>query len=355
MTVSIKIQEEIVGDDVILAGDIGGTKTVLGLFEEESDGRLRQRVQLVYPSREYAGLEEILQDMATRASLTSVTRACFGIAGPVVNGRCRTTNLPWEVDEESLGQLLGIPRAVLLNDLEAAAYGMLYLDDDDLVDLNPTGRQVEGNVAVIAAGTGLGEAMLFWDGEKYHPIASEGGHCDFAPSTPQQDELLCWLRNRWPGHVSFERLLSGPGVFTLYQFLRDKGYADEPLAMRQLPEGADSSAMVSECALRDHDPLCTEALRLFVEIYGAEAGNLALKSLSVGGVFVGGGIAPKILPLIHSGGFLEAFMAKGRFEELLRGMSVRVSTNALAPLIGAANFANRGRVASKSSSGLGVA
>ncbi len=338
---------------MILAGDIGGTKTVLGLFEEEG-GRLRQRVQLVYPSRDYAGLEDILRDMGQRASLRQVTRACFGIAGPVVNGRCRTTNLPWEVDEESLAQLLGISQAKLLNDLEAAAYGMLYLGDDDLVDLNPTGRSVKGNVAVIAAGTGLGEAMLFWDGEKYHPIASEGGHCDFAPCTPQQDELLCWLRNRWPGHVSFERLLSGPGVYTLYQFLRDKDFADEPVAMKNLPEGADPSAMVSECALRDHDPLCSEALRLFVEIYGAEAGNLALKSLSVGGVFVGGGIAPKIMPMIRSGTFLDAFMAKGRFEELLRAMSIKVSTNALAPLIGAANYANRDSLTAREPSGRGL-
>jgi glucokinase len=217
---------------------------------------------------------------------------------------------------------------------------MLYLEEDEFADLNPKGRKVNGNRAVIAAGTGLGEAMLYYDGSAYHPIGSEGGHSDFAPLTPQQDELLKWMRNRYPGHVSYERILSGPGIYTLYEFLVESDFTPQPSSMLHIPEGKDRSAMVSECALKELNPLCMEALRLFAEIYGAEAGNLALKSMSLGGVYIGGGIAPKILSVLSNNHFMNGFLGKGRFNEMLQAMQVKVSLNPQTALLGAAYYAH---------------
>lgn len=322
---------------MILAGDIGGTKTNLALFELVN-GALEVQAQHQFASREYSSLTEVIAAFEKKSLLPYVDAACFGIAGPVIGGSCRTTNLPWEITTSGLQEHLGTEKVRLMNDLEATAYGMLYLPESEFVDLNPTGRALQGNRAVIAAGTGLGEAMLFHDGTAYHPIGSEGGHSDFAPVTPQQDELLKWLRNRYPGHVSYERVLSGPGIYTLYEFLLESGFAPQPASMLKLPEGADRSAAVSECALSQNDPLCMETLRLFAEIYGAEAGNLALKSMSLGGVYIGGGIAPKILPVITDH-FMNGFAAKGRFEEMLRGMQVKVALDPETALLGAAHFA----------------
>lgn len=322
---------------MILAGDIGGTKTNLALFERLDDA-LVIKSQQQFASREFSSLTDIIAAFVQQHSMTPVDAACFGIAGPVIDRCCRTTNLPWEITTWGLQQQLGTDRVHLMNDLEATAYGMLCLPDEQFVDLNPAGRPLEGNRAVIAAGTGLGEAILFHDGTHYHPIGSEGGHSDFAPVTPQQDELLKWLRSRYPDHVSFERVLSGPGIYTLYQFLHESGFAPQPSCMLNIPESKDPSAMVSECALKQNDPLCTETLRLFAEIYGAEAGNLALKSMSLGGVYIGGGIAPKILPFI-TGHFMKGFVAKGRFEAMLRNMQIRVALDPETSLLGAARFA----------------
>ncbi|MCJ7766300.1 MAG: glucokinase [Thiovulaceae bacterium] len=323
---------------MILAGDIGGTKTNLALFELV-DNILEIQAQHQFASREFSSLTDVIIAFEQMSSKPLIDAACFGVAGPVIDGRCHTTNLAWDITISGLQKHLNIERVRLMNDLEATAYGMLYLPDDEFIDLNPTGRAVDGNRAVIAAGTGLGEAMLFWDGTQYHPIGSEGGHSDFAPATAQQDELLKWMRNRYPGHVSFERILSGSGIYTLYEFLLESGFAPQPVSMIQIPEGQDRSALVSECALIQNDPLCMETLRLFAEIYGAEAGNLALKSMSLGGVYIGGGIAPKILPVVTKNHFMNAFASKGRFEELLRGMQVKIALNAETALLGAAHFA----------------
>lgn len=323
---------------MILAGDIGGTKTNLALYEASANG-LEVRAQNQFKSRDYSSLTDVIIEFIKETDNPKIEAACFGIAGPVINGRCRTTNLPWDITTSGLQEHLDTNKVRLMNDLESTAYGMLYLDDNEFVDLNPNGRVIDGNRAIIAAGTGLGEAIMFWDGAHYHPIGTEGGHTDFAPVTPQQDELLQWLRNRYPGHVSVERILSGPGVYTLYEFLAETGYAPQPAFMSNLSDNADRSAMVSQGALRDKDPLCLAALRLFAEIYGAEAGNLALKTLSLGGVYIGGGIAPKILPIIRNEHFMNGFTAKGRFEEMLRGMQVRVALNAETSLLGAARFA----------------
>lgn len=323
---------------MILAGDIGGTKTNLALFELVGD-TLTMQVQQQFPSRAFSSLNELIIAFEKEISMPSIDAACFGIAGPVIEERCRTTNLPWEIISSELEEYLGTNKVRLLNDLEATAYGMLYLEEDEFIDLNPTGRKIDGNRAVIAAGTGLGEAMLYYDGMDYHPISSEGGHSDFAPVTEQQDALLKWMRKRYPEHVSYERILSGPGIYTLYEFLHESGFAPQPASMINIPKDKDRSAMVTECALTQNDSLCMEALRLFTEIYGAEAGNLALKTMSLGGVYLGGGIAPKILPIITGKHFMHSFASKGRFEELLWAMQVKIALNPETALLGAAHFA----------------
>lgn len=324
---------------MILAGDIGGTKTVLGLFEE-AGGTLQAAREETFPSRSHGALEEILDRFLGSGSRPAIRAACFGVAGPVVDGRSRTTNLPWELDEVALARRVGAPRAKLLNDLEAAAYGMLFLAPGDLRTLHPGAGQRRGNIAVIAAGTGLGEAMLHWDGDRYHPIASEGGHADFAPRTDLEVELLGYLRREF-GHVSYERLLSGPGLFNIYRFLRDSGYAEEPAWLREELASGDPSATITRLALADRHLLCTGSLDLFAAIYGAEAGNLALRCLAVGGVYVGGGIAPKILPKLQNGTFVRAFTEKGRLADLMRTIAVKVALNSGAPLIGAAHYGRR--------------
>lgn len=323
---------------MILAGDIGGTKTNLALYEPSESG-LKVKVQHQFKSRDFSSLSDVIMVFLEKTSKPKVEAACFGIAGPVINGRCRTTNLPWDITTSGLQEHLDTDKVRLMNDLESTAYGMLYLEENEFVDLNPNGRVIDGNRAIIAAGTGLGEALMYWDGGEYHPIGTEGGHTDFAPVTAQQDDLLKWMRNRYPGHVSIERILSGPGVYTLFEFLSETSSTPQPAFMTMSSQGEDRSAMVSQGALRDNDPLCLATLRLFSEIYGAEAGNLALKSLSLGGVYIGGGIAPKILPILQSDHFMNGFAGKGRFEEMLRGMQVRIALNAETSLLGAAHFA----------------
>ena len=323
---------------MILAGDIGATKTSLALFELVGDTLIMQ-VQQEFPSRAFSSLNELIIAFEKETSMPSIDVACFGIAGPVIEEHCRTTNLPWVITSSELQEYLGTNKVRLLNDLEATAYGMLYLAEDEFIDLNPTGRKITGNRAVIAAGTGLGEAILYYDGMEYHPIGSEGGHSDFAPVTEQQDALLKWMRKRYPEHVSYERILSGPGIYTLYEFLHESAFAPQPASMINILKEKDPSAMVTECALTQNDPLCMETLRLFTEIYAAEAGNLALKTMSLGGVYIGGGIAPKILPVMTKNNFMSGFASKGRFEELLRGMQVKISLNPETALLGAAHFA----------------
>ncbi len=314
---------------MILAGDIGGTKTLLALFEADGDA-LREVARQRYPSGDYAEFGDILDRFLTDARPTGLEAATIGVAGPVIDGQCRTTNLPWTLDTTTLRHRLGIERVFLLNDLQATAYGMLYLDDSDFAVLN-AGNAASGNAAVLAAGTGLGEAILFRDDNaRWHPIATEGGHCDFAPLDEQQDRLLAWLRQRYPDHVSIERIVSGPGLVDLHAFVRSE-------------RGEQATAITAEAitrgALAENDPCCLETLRLFARLYGAEAGNLALKSLARGGVYLGGGIAPKILPVLREGGFVAAFTAKGRFAPLLEQMPIKVSLNESTALLGAAWFA----------------
>jgi len=321
---------------VILAGDIGGTKTVLALFDDEGDGLDAIREE-VFPSREHASLEEILRQFLAAAGRPALRAACLGVAGPVMDGRSRVTNLPWEMDERTLGAALEVPRVRLLNDLEAAAHGMLGLPPEDLCVLQG-GRERRGHMAVIAAGTGLGEALLIWDGARHAAVASEGGHADFAPRDDLEIDLLRFLR-RDLGRVSYERVLSGPGLLSIYRFLRDRDRTPEPAWIGERMAGEDPGAVISEVGLAGKDPVCARALDMFVAIYGAAAGNLALTALTVGGVFVGGGIAPKIRPKMADGTFVAAFRAKGRFSPLMESIPVRLALNPRAPLFGAARVA----------------
>jgi glucokinase len=325
---------------MILAGDIGGTKTVLALFEPAGEGLETVR-EATFPSRDHATFEEILRTFLDGSKGARPEAACFGVAGAVMDGRVQTTNLPWSLEEDSLSQAIGGGKATLLNDLEAAAYGTLHLSLDEKHVLNPgTSRRKRGNIAVIAAGTGLGEAILFFDGQKYQPIASEGGHADFAPQSDAEVELYRYLHTKFSGHVSYERVLSGPGLFNIYSFFRETGQAPEPPWLAERLASGDPSAVVSQVGLAGQDPNCVATLDLFARIYGAEAGNLALKALAVGGVFIAGGIAPKILPaLTRDNAFLAGFFAKGRFAGLMKNLHLSVALNPKAPLIGAAHYA----------------
>jgi glucokinase len=326
---------------MILAGDIGGTKTVVALFDE-ADGTLRPVRDTTFHSREHASLEEILDRFVQAGPSGTLRAACFGVAGPVFEGRSHTTNLPWQLDEQTLAAVLGMPRVKLLNDLEAMAYGMLHLRAEDFCELNSRARLGQkGNVAVIAAGTGLGEALLYWDGERYHPLASEGGHADFAPRTDQEMDLLRYLHTKYRGHVSYERVLSGPGFHDVYLFLRASNREPEPAWLAEEMRAGDPSVAITEAGLAGKDPVCAATIELFCVLYGAEAGNLALKCMAVGGVFVGGGIALKVLPGLRDGSFMRGFTDKGRFADLLNQIEVRVALNPRAPLLGAAHYALR--------------
>ena len=313
----------------VLAGDIGGTKTLLALFRADGDGFREIRRQR-YPSDGYAEFVDLLDDFLRSAPGVTPDATAIGVAGPVIGEQCHTTNLPWILRADDLRRQTGSGSVFLLNDLQATAYGMLHLAEDEFAVLNE-GAKGSGNAAVIAAGTGLGEAILCFDAiGNWQPVATEGGHCDFAPQNALQDSLLHWLREHYPAHVSVERILSGPGLESLYQFLAEQaGKRVEPLNSRE----------ISARALAKKDDLCRQTLLLFAEIYGAEAGNLALKSLARGGVFVGGGIAPKILPILQEGHFMRGFLAKGRFTGLLERMPVKVSLNEETALLGAAHYA----------------
>lgn len=321
---------------MILAGDIGGTKTILSILTRDTHGSLTCLQEQTYASQQFTKFDDILT--AFLPAEVKIKSACFGVAGPVVNQRCQTTNLPWLLDATELKKKLATSKVKLLNDLEAMALGMLYLPEHDLVELNPDAETQTGNIAVIAAGTGLGEAILYWDGNKHYPMATEGGHSDFAAQNTQQDLLLAYLRKSYPDHVSCERILSGSGFSHLYDFLCDQGFAPPCPVVPEINSGIDRNAVISRLGVAGEDPLCAEAVRLFVELYGAETGNLALKSLATGGIFIGGGIGAKILPAMQDNKFMRAFKAKGRFFPLLEKIPVKLSINPRAPLIGAINY-----------------
>jgi glucokinase len=322
---------------VILAGDVGGTKTALALFDGQ-DGRFTLVREAALPSREFPTLEGAIARFLSDGPSGPIAAASFGIAGPVIEGRALTTNLPWTIDERALEQAIPAGRVRLMNDLEATGHGLAALAPESLVTLQP-GTPRPGNVALIAAGTGLGEALLIWDGEGHRVIPSEGGHADFAPRTELEIDLLRFLAKEF-GSVSYERILSGPGFFNVYRFLRDTGRAPEPAWLAEkLAAGGDPTAIIGPAALAGRDPLCVATLDVFTSVYGAEAGNLALKVLSVGGVYIAGGIAPRFRAKLEDGAFIAAFRAKGRFRDLMDAMPVHLVLEPRTALLGAARVA----------------
>jgi len=321
---------------MFLAGDIGGTKTNLAIYAYEK-GRLEATKTASFASRDYTTLTEIVRAFLGPAS--SLRHACFGVAGPVKDGRVQVTNLPWIVDAGALQAELGLQQVSLLNDLEANAYGIATLGPGELVSINPEADlQQVGNRALIAAGTGLGEAGLMWDGVAHRPFSSEGGHASFAPNDSLGDELLIFLRKDF-GHVSWERVLSGMGMRNLYRFFRQRSGQPEPDWLTEQMRTGDLGAAVSAAGLAGTDPVCVDTVDCFTRNYGAEAGNLALKMLALGGVYIGGGIAPKMMAKMQSPLFLDAFTHKGRLSPLLRSTPVYVILNDKTALQGAAWFA----------------
>jgi glucokinase len=321
---------------VILAGDIGGTNSRLALFVSES-GRLRLVTEKVYPSRDYPSIYAIV-DLFQADHRESIDRSCLGIPGPTRSGKSVTTNLPWVVDSAELAARLSIPEVSLINDLEANAWGIRDLTPGDFDILHPGGEAAVGNAAVIAAGTGLGQAGLYWNGKAHQPFATEGGHTSFSPTDDLQIDLLRYLQKKF-GEVSWERVLSGPGLFNIYGFLRDSGRAPEPEWLRSALAGRDAPPIIYGAAAAQKSPLCEMALDLFCSLYGAEVGNLAVKLMATGGVYLGGGIAPKILPRLKQSSFVQSFLNKGRVRPILEQIPVRVILNESTALVGAARYA----------------
>lgn len=324
---------------MILAGDVGGTNSRFSFFELV-DGALRRVAECAFASGSQTSLERILHEVKAQHNVP-IERACFGVAGPIRDQHCEATNLPWIINAQSLSKSLGGVPVLLINDLVATAIGAFALTPGDFEVLNIGTPHPQGNAAVLAAGTGLGQAGIFWDGERHHPFPSEGGHTSFAPANDLQLDLLRYLHRQF-SHVSWERVLSGPGLQNIYHFLRDARGGDEPRWLADEMRAGDPAAAVSRAALAGKSELCVQALDLFVSIYGQEAGNVGLKFLATGGIFIGGGIAPKILPAMRSPVFLGAFLAKGRMRPVLEAMPVRVILNEAVGLIGAAVRAMEG-------------
>jgi len=321
---------------MILAGDIGGTNARLAYFQPQN-GHLNLVSERVYPSREHSEFGEIVSQFL-KESGTRPEVACFGIAGPVRDGRVETSNLPWVIEQSRLAKQISLPCTWLINDLEASAWGIGALSPGDLVPLNHVSGPVTGNQAVIAAGTGLGQAGLYWDGSHYQVFACEGGHCDFAPQGELQIDLLRYLAARFE-HVSYERILSGPGLVNVYEFLRGRGQEKETPEFAEELKNGDAAAAISRAAIEGTSSLAVQALDLFIEVYGAEASNLALKVMATGGLFLSGGISPKILSKLQGPKFMQAFLNKGRLRPLVEGIPVQVVTNEKAGLLGAARCA----------------
>ena len=320
---------------MILAGDVGGTKVHLALYDF-TDGKLKHNRDRQFPAKEYSGLEEIVKEFIVAEK---VTAACFGVPGQVREGRLRMTNLPWTLDSRELATDLKIDYVFLINDLQANAYGIGELTAEQIYTLSEGDARQIGNRALISAGTGLGEGFMVWDGRDFVPYPSEGGHTDFAPRNEDEIDLLRFLRQKYNGRISHERVVSGMGLTNVYEFLREVRGMEEPAWLAERMAGEDPNAVITELALAAKSEICEKALDMFVSAYGAEAGNLALKVLSVGGLYVGGGIAPRILEKLKDGTFMKAFTDKGRLSQLLVHMPVRVILESRTALIGAAAYA----------------
>lgn len=326
-------QEVLINTNMIIAGDIGGTKVDLALFQSERT----PLYQAKYKSQEYNDFASLLKQFIASCPSRHFKAACFGVAGSVQEGKCHTTNLPWVIDADALKKEFSIPNVALINDLEANAWGIRLLNPNELITLNH-GRSRQGNAALIAAGTGLGEAGLYWDGKHHYPFATEGGHADFAPTNEEELALWNYLKPRF-GHLSYERVLSGVGIFRIYQFLVDTGRCPPNPNLQTLSESDQPQKIITEQAVQNRCSTCVKTLYHFVSIYGTEAGNLALKMLSTHTFYIGGGIAPRVIDILKNGLFMKAFTAKGRFQSLLADIPVKVILNDQTALFGAAEYA----------------
>ncbi|MBM4254385.1 MAG: glucokinase [Deltaproteobacteria bacterium] len=320
----------------ILAGDIGGTKTNLAIYAVERPAHVTLVRESSFSSRQHDGLESVLGEFL-KEGREHVSAAAFGIAGPVLDGVVLATNLPWKVETDRIAKALDCSRIQLMNDLETTAYGSLFLPPQEIQILHE-GKTRNGHRVVIAAGTGLGQAFLMWDGTRYRPIATEGGHADFAPRTEKEVELLHFLRRSYP-HVSYERLLSGPGLVNIFNFLDQ--HLHQPVApiVRQRLVNEDPAAVIGQAGVEDLCSTCAEAVDIFFGVYGAQAGNLALTIMGLGGVYIGGGIIVKLLAKAISGAFMDAYLAKGRYASFMADIPVRIILNAKASQFGAAHAA----------------
>ena len=321
---------------MILAGDVGGTKVHLALYDF-TNGNLTYTREERFPAKEYSGLEAIVKEFL---GADDVTAACFGVPGPVRDGRLRLTNLPWTLDTRELVVNLGIPHVFLINDLEANGYGIAELTPEQIHTLSEGDTSQIGNRALIAAGTGLGEGLLIWNGHIHLPFPSEGGHADYAPRNEDEIDLLRFLKQKYNGRISQERVVSGMGITNIYEFLRDVRGMEEPTWLaEEMAAAGDPNSVITEMGLAAKSEICVRTLDMFVSAYGAEAGNLALKVLSVGGLYIGGGIGPRIIEKLKDGTFIKAFTDKGRLSQLLINMPVRVILESRAAVLGAAAFA----------------
>lgn len=321
---------------MLLAGDIGGTKTAVALFSTESE-ILQPVIEITFQNRNYDSLEGIIYDFM-RDNPKAITSASFGVAGPVVKGRANITNLPWVIDREAIQKAFDFPQVHLLNDLEAIASAVPHLTGEDLVTLNEGTVEPEGAIAVIAPGTGLGEAFLVWDGSLYQAHPSEGGHVSFGPTNAEQVDLLVYMQTKF-GHVSVERVCSGSGIPNLYACIKEQNRFPEPEWLQKaFAEAIDPTPVIVEAALAHQTPICVATLDLFLDILADEASNMALKVLSTGGVYLGGGIPPRILSQLQKPRFMDVFSRKGRFSDLMHNMPVHVIRNPKTALYGAAYF-----------------
>ncbi|MFP3998638.1 MAG: glucokinase [Desulfobacterales bacterium] len=327
----------------VLAGDIGGTKTELAVYSSQN-GLRRPLAKEKFASRNYSGLEAIIEKFLSTRNI-HIDRAAFGVAGPVVGGRAKITNLPWVMEEAALAQTIGAQSVCLLNDVTAFANAVAVLDETDMHVINKASPATGGTMAVVAPGTGLGEAFLVWDEAGYRAFGSEGGHADFAPAGAEQASLLAYLASRYD-HVSYERVCSGMGLANIYEYFKHTGVAGDPdCPARKVAAGEDPVPHIIRGALDKNRQcsLCQKTLGMFVTVLGSEAGNMALKTMATGGVYLGGGIPPRILPLLESGGFLDAFVRKGRMSQLMKKIPVSVILHPEAALLGAARHAMTSR------------
>jgi glucokinase len=329
---------------MILAGDVGGTKVHLSLYDF-TGGRLHPIRDQKLAAHQFTSLDEAVNKFLRGDDNTPATKredilaACFGVPGPVRDGRLKLTNLPWVLDVRDLSRSLAIQHVFLINDLEANGYGIPELAPDKIFTLHDGDANAVGHRGLISAGTGLGEALLIWNGKKHNPIPSEGGHCDFAARSNREIAMLEYLRSTLKGRVSFERVVSGLGIKNVYQFLRDVEKLDEPKWLCDRMTAEDPNVVIGECAEDGSSSICFETMKTFASAYGAEAGNLALKVLATGGIYLGGGIAPKRLKTMQNGFFMQAFLDKGRMSPLLQSIPVRIILDETCALLGAAAYA----------------